>query len=63
MLANSGVDPRKLVIELTEHERATDPQALVRTVKSLSAAGIRLALDNFGDGHSNLRRWAVSAPK
>ena len=63
MLANSGVDPRKLVIELTEHERATDPQALVRTIKSLSAAGMRLALDDFGDGHSNLRRWAELKPQ
>ena len=63
MLASSGVDPRKLVIELTEHDRPTDPQALVRTVKALSATGVRLALDDFGDGHSNLRRWAELKPQ
>ncbi|RYF66270.1 MAG: EAL domain-containing protein, partial [Comamonadaceae bacterium] len=63
MLATAGMDPRRLVIELTEHDRATDPGMLVRTVRALSATGLRLALDDFGDGHSSLRRWAELKPQ
>ncbi|MFM9424010.1 EAL domain-containing protein (putative c-di-GMP-specific phosphodiesterase class I)/GGDEF domain-containing protein [Variovorax sp. GrIS 2.14] len=63
MLASSGVDPRKLVIELTENERATDPQSLIRVVDAMGPTGVRLALDDFGDGHSNLRRWAELKPR
>ena len=57
-----GLLPRMLVLELTEHERVTDMNALVEAAKLVHAAGISLALDDFGDGRSSLRLWSQLRP-
>lgn len=57
-----GVLPRMLVLEITEHERVTDVAALQRVAAQLQAAGIDLALDDFGDGRSSLRLWSELRP-
>ncbi|MCS4510601.1 EAL domain-containing protein [Xylophilus ampelinus] len=50
------IDPRMLVLELTEHERMADKEALRDAVWLLRAGGVGLALDDFGDGRSSLLR-------
>lgn len=59
----AGVLPRMLVLELTEHERVTDMGALAEVTAEVRAAGMSLALDDFGDGHSSLRLWSQIKPE
>ena len=54
--------PRDLVVEITEHQRASDIGALRRAAAELRDCGIELALDDFGDGHSSLRLWHELRP-
>jgi len=44
-----GLQPRMLVIEITEHEHVTNLEALVAAVGELHAAGVTLALDAMGE--------------
>ncbi len=55
-------DPRTLVVEITEHTRATDIAALREAAQQLRSSGIALALDDFGSDHSNLRMWSELRP-
>ncbi|TAH11436.1 MAG: EAL domain-containing protein [Curvibacter sp.] len=57
------VMPRTLVLELTEHERVDDMDRLAEVVREIRSAGVSLALDDFGDGHSNLRLWSQLKPE
>ncbi|WP_257170456.1 EAL domain-containing protein [Bradyrhizobium sp. SRS-191] len=54
-LARSGLDPKRLEIEITESvllERAAENESFIDRLKGL---GISLALDDFGTGYSSLR--------
>lgn len=57
-----GLQPRMLVIEITEHEHAADIKALREAVQEVQAAGVMLALDDFGDGRSSLHLWSELQP-
>jgi diguanylate cyclase (GGDEF)-like protein len=57
-----GVRPTALVLEITEHEHVADIARLRESVQKLHAAGLSLALDDFGDGRSSLRLWSELAP-
>ena len=57
-----GMQPRMLVIEITEHEHVSDIQALADVAQQIHAAGVTLALDDFGDGRSSLRLWSELQP-
>jgi diguanylate cyclase len=43
-----------LVLEVTEHTVAVDLDELVEQLRALRAAGVRIALDDFGAGYSSL---------
>jgi EAL domain-containing protein (putative c-di-GMP-specific phosphodiesterase class I)/GGDEF domain-containing protein len=62
MLARNGIAARDVTIELTEQRAAGNAEALCRAVQALHALGARVALDDFGEGHSNLRRWKELRP-
>lgn len=57
-----GVLPRLVVLEVTEHERVDDMDALAEVVRELRSVGLSLALDDFGDGRSSLRLWSQIKP-
>ena len=59
----ADVSPSALVIEITEHEHVADIPRLVALAGDLRAAGLRFALDDFGDGRSSLRLWAELRPE
>ncbi|WP_198972400.1 phosphodiesterase [Xylophilus sp. ASV27] len=61
-LRTARVDPRQLVLEITEHERVPDLEALREVARQVHACGAMLALDDFGDGHSSLRLWSELRP-
>lgn len=53
-LRDRGLPPSSLMIEVTESALAGDSQAALDTVRALSAAGVQIALDDFGVGQSSL---------
>jgi diguanylate cyclase (GGDEF)-like protein len=53
-LADSGLDPRSLKLEITESVVMQDAPATLATLHTLRDLGIRLAIDDFGTGYSSL---------
>lgn len=53
-LAEAGLAPGKLELEITESAAMQDPEAGIRTMQRLKSLGIRLSIDDFGTGHSSL---------
>ena len=53
-LDESGVAPSRLVLEITEGVLIDKPDAMLKRIEELHALGVRLALDDFGSGYSNL---------
>jgi diguanylate cyclase (GGDEF)-like protein/PAS domain S-box-containing protein len=53
-LADSGLAPGRLELEITESVLLQDDQANLTTLRKLSALGLRIALDDFGTGFSSL---------
>ena len=55
MIVRHGLDPRHIVLELTEREAVEDVDRLRRAVEACRVAGIRLAADDVGAGNAGLR--------
>jgi diguanylate cyclase (GGDEF)-like protein len=53
-LASSRLDPERLELEINEEVFLADRGVTDQTLKRLRRIGVRLALDNFGTGHSGL---------
>lgn len=60
-LATSGLDPKRLELELTESVFMGDSDTIDTTFRILKQLGVRLALDDFGTGYSSLS-YLRSAP-
>jgi EAL domain-containing protein (putative c-di-GMP-specific phosphodiesterase class I) len=52
-LADSGVDPARLEIEVTESIFLGDDEATLSALAGLRALGVRLVIDDFGKGYSS----------
>ncbi|MGW1225170.1 putative bifunctional diguanylate cyclase/phosphodiesterase [Streptomyces sp. NPDC002530] len=66
ILAETGLDPSLLQLELTESAVMGSAGRPLRALQSLSDMGVRIAIDDFGTGYSNLAylsRLPVSALK
>jgi len=66
LLAETGIGPERLELELTESVLLSDADAAEDAMINLRAMGIRLALDDFGTGYSSLiylRRFAFDKIK
>jgi diguanylate cyclase (GGDEF)-like protein len=55
VLKESGFDPSRLMLEMTEGVLIDNPDETTARLLELRALGVRLALDDFGSGYSSLR--------
>ena len=53
-LAKTGIEPRHIVVEITESTAIRDLEKTLGVLQELRAAGFRVVLDDFGTGHSSL---------
>ena len=58
-----GVDPRFVVIELTEHQPTDDYNLMREAVNHYRSMGFEIALDDLGAGYSSLRLWSELLPE
>ena len=66
ILAESGLDPVRLELEITETALIRDPARAGVNLRDLKALGLRIAMDDFGTGYSslsNLRQFPFDAIK
>ena len=65
-LATSGLNPDRLILEVTEDVLIQDADTVFASLTRLHRLGVRIALDRFGTGHSglnHLRRFPFTAIK
>lgn len=54
ILDTTGVDPRRITIEITESVLIDDTDFIAQRISALRGLGLRLAIDDFGTGYSSL---------
>ena len=54
LLEESGLEPRRLELEITESALLDQAQETIEQLHRLQAFGLRIALDDFGTGYSSL---------
>lgn len=59
---SAGLDERSIVLELTEQQTIVNPRAFATTLQLLRETGFRIALDDFGEGSSNLNLFQDLRP-
>ncbi|MGO9648515.1 MAG: putative bifunctional diguanylate cyclase/phosphodiesterase [Terriglobales bacterium] len=65
-LQETGLDPRRLHLEVTESAAMADPERSKHLLARLKGLGISISIDDFGTGHSSLsrlRRFPVDVVK
>jgi len=66
VLDQTGLEPRRLALEITESMLMADPDATASRLEELRRLGVRIAIDDFGTGYSSLgylRRLPVDVLK
>lgn len=54
VLRETGLDPPRLDLEITEGLLITDPDRALATLRRLKALGVKISMDDFGTGYSSL---------
>ncbi len=54
LLRESGLDPSRLHLEITESAVMADPEAAAAVLRRLRDLGVRFSIDDFGTGYSSL---------
>ncbi|MDX6207846.1 MAG: hypothetical protein QOE24_237 [Frankiales bacterium] len=65
-LQRSGLEPARLMVEITESAVMEDAEAALTALSSIAQTGTRIAIDDFGTGYSSLvylKRYPIHALK
>jgi diguanylate cyclase (GGDEF)-like protein len=54
ILGDTGLDPHRLELEVTESALVSDAEVAQGVIDGLHAAGVRIALDDFGTGYATM---------
>lgn len=54
VLAETGLDPNLLELEITEGTLVHDAGQFIKTLQALKTIGVKLAIDDFGTGYSSM---------
>ena len=54
ILERTGLDPGRLVLEITETVAMSDARSAIAVLGRLKGLGVRLSIDDFGTGYSSL---------
>ncbi len=60
-VADTGADPGKLEVEITEQAAVADLARTIETVRAIRALGLHVSLDDFGTGYCSLS-WLQQIP-
>ncbi len=52
----TAIDPTRMVVEITEHRRASEPSMFASAIRRLKDEGVQVAIDDAGTGYSDLRQ-------
>ncbi len=63
LLEEIGLRPQQIVIELTENQHVSDFSALRDVLAAYRKLGYQIAVDDLGEGFSNLRMWSEVRPE
>ena len=61
-LSDIGLEPSRVVVELTETRPILDLDAMRASLDWLKTLGFSIALDDLGEGFAGLRRWSEVRP-
>ena len=53
MLANTGLSPRRLELEVTERALVTNAERSIDTIAHLRSEGVTITVDGFGTGYAS----------
>jgi diguanylate cyclase (GGDEF)-like protein/PAS domain S-box-containing protein len=62
-LTASGLEPKRLLLEITESVALVDVVGTTSVIEHLARLGVAVALDDFGTGYSSLSYLALLRPK
>jgi len=62
LFGTAGMNPRRIVIEVTEQEPCDDYVALRQAAEALRRRGFHIAVDDLGAGYAGLRYWTELRP-
>src|SRR6185369_422199 len=54
-LRQTGIEPERLELEITESALMADPRRVLATLARLKRLGVAIALDDFGTGYSSMQ--------
>jgi EAL domain-containing protein (putative c-di-GMP-specific phosphodiesterase class I) len=54
VLAETGLDPRRLELEITESVMVDGAEAVIADLRQVKDMGVKIAMDDFGTGYSSL---------
>lgn len=63
VMRSIGLEPHRIVIELTENQPAYDYSLLLEAVRHYRSLGLEIAIDDLGEGFSSLRLWFELRPE